>query len=100
MLQGILLRRTKTTKINGEPIVSLPERNLSLSVETMSPQEQAYYSDVQANVRKQVKVLANSGEQQYLGMLLLLLKLRQACCHPWLLDKSNAFVRSQGERMI
>ena len=45
-VQAVLLRRTKQTTINGEPIVKLPPRQMELSKQAFSPSEDAYYKKV------------------------------------------------------
>lgn len=46
-LQAVLLRRTKQSTINGEPIIKLPARNQQLIKVRFSPPEMAFYSQVQ-----------------------------------------------------
>ncbi len=45
-LQTVLLRRTKQSTINGEPIIKLPGREQRLVREKFSAQEAAFYQQV------------------------------------------------------
>ncbi|GMH38240.1 hypothetical protein BSKO_06124 [Bryopsis sp. KO-2023] len=91
LLNSILLRRTKHTCIEGEPIVNLPKRQQELIEEEMSGPERAYYEDVRQTVMKQMQHKLASGDASMFSMLLMLLKLRQAVCHSWLLEKNKHF---------
>ncbi|GLI60468.1 hypothetical protein VaNZ11_002626 [Volvox africanus] len=87
VLQTVLLRRTKQSKINGEPIIKLPAREQQLIKVKFSGPEAAFYRQVQAESLRALKEASQggvSGSRQYVNMLHSLLKLRQACNHPWL----------------
>ncbi|GLC43495.1 hypothetical protein PLESTM_001479400 [Pleodorina starrii] len=87
VLQAVLLRRTKQSTINGEPIIKLPGREQQLIQVKFSGPEAAFYRQVQADSLRAIKEAREggvSGSRQYVNMLHSLLKLRQACNHPWL----------------
>lgn len=86
VLKPILLRRTKQSTIEGEPIVQLPARNERLLRAVFSPAEDSYYKELWRQSMAEIKALAqeSGGSQRYVNMLVLLLRLRQACNHPWL----------------
>ncbi|XP_077219521.1 helicase-like transcription factor CHR28 isoform X2 [Tasmannia lanceolata] len=101
VLKTIMLRRTKGTLIDGEPIVNLPPKSVSLKKVVFSEQERAFYSKLEAESREQFKVYAAAGtvKENYVNILLMLLRLRQACDHPLLVKGyvSNSVWRSSVE---
>ncbi|KAK9916313.1 hypothetical protein WJX75_001149 [Coccomyxa subellipsoidea] len=82
-LQGVLLRRTKGSTLDGKPIVQLPARQVELVRLHFSVAERAAYDELQRSSMTQLKALRGA-KSSYMNMLLLLLRLRQACNHPWL----------------
>ncbi|KAJ3681241.1 hypothetical protein LUZ60_015730 [Juncus effusus] len=86
VLKTVLLRRTKDTLINGEPIINLPKKEICLSKVEFSPEERAFYVRLEERSRQQFKAYAAAGtvKQNYANILLMLLRLRQACDHPLL----------------
>ncbi|KAK9822145.1 hypothetical protein WJX74_010771 [Apatococcus lobatus] len=86
VLKGILLRRTKQTKIDGEPVVKLPPREVSLVKQHFNEQEQTLYNELAAQSKAKFKELDAEGSGgAYVQALYMMLRLRQACNHPWLL---------------
>ena len=55
-LQPVLLRRTKTSKIDGEPVVILPPRQQQLIRKSFSASEQKFYDQVQQESMQKLKV--------------------------------------------
>ncbi|TVU43058.1 hypothetical protein EJB05_09494 [Eragrostis curvula] len=90
VLKIVLLRRTKETLINGEPIINLPPKTINLEKVDFSEEERSFYLTLEERSRQQFKVYAAAGtlKQNYANILLMLLRLRQACDHP-LLVKGN-----------
>ena len=52
----MLLRRTKATRIDGQPVVDLPERRVVLQRIAFSPPERVYYDDLQKESASQLRV--------------------------------------------
>ncbi|KAJ0967820.1 hypothetical protein J5N97_024737 [Dioscorea zingiberensis] len=92
VLRTVMLRRTKGTLINGEPIVKLPPKMICLKKVDFSSEERAFYLRLEADSRKQFKAYAAAGtvKQNYANILLMLLRLRQACDHPILVKGFNS----------
>ncbi|TKW26616.1 hypothetical protein SEVIR_3G202000v4 [Setaria viridis] len=90
VLRVVLLRRTKETLINGEPIINLPPKTINLNKIDFSHEERSFYLTLEERSRQQFKAFAAAGtlKQNYANILLMLLRLRQACDHP-LLVKGN-----------
>ncbi|OVA10723.1 SNF2-related [Macleaya cordata] len=88
VLKTILLRRTKETLIDGKPILTLPPKSVCLVKVEFSTEERTFYAQLEANSRLQFKEYAAAGtvNQNYANILLLLLRLRQACDHPLLVE--------------
>ncbi|BDA41061.1 Helicase-like transcription factor CHR28 [Coccomyxa sp. Obi] len=82
-LQGVLLRRTKASRLEGRPLVELPERQVELVRLRFSASERSAYDELQRSSMAQIKAFKGA-RANYMNMLLLLLRLRQACNHPWL----------------
>ncbi|VVA14792.1 PREDICTED: helicase mRNAion factor [Prunus dulcis] len=86
VLRAIMLRRTKGTLIDGQPIIELPPKTIHLSKVEFSSEERAFYTKLEADSRTKFKAYAAAGtvNQNYANILLMLLRLRQACDHPLL----------------
>ncbi|KAL5715635.1 hypothetical protein ACHQM5_017427 [Ranunculus cassubicifolius] len=101
VLRTIMLRRTKGTFLDGEPIINLPPKSVELKRVEFSMEERDFYSKLEADSRAQFKVYAEAGtvKQNYVNILLMLLRLRQACDHPHLVKgyDSNSVWKSSME---
>ncbi|GMH05418.1 hypothetical protein Nepgr_007258 [Nepenthes gracilis] len=88
VLKTVMLRRTKGTLIDGEPIITLPPKYVNLKKVEFSKEEWDFYSKLEADSRAQFAVYeANDTVQEnYVNILLMLLRLRQACDHPLLVQ--------------
>ncbi|KAM0252634.1 hypothetical protein ACHAP5_000925 [Fusarium lateritium] len=93
LLKAIMLRRKKNSQLNGKPILRLPEKTEEIVYAEMSSEERDFYTQLE----KQSQVLVNkylregTVSKNYSNILVLLLRLRQACCHPHLnLDVDDA----------
>ncbi|KAL3615824.1 hypothetical protein CASFOL_040118 [Castilleja foliolosa] len=86
VLRNIMLRRTKGTFIDGEPIINLPPKKVELARVEFSVEERTFYDKLASDSLKQFKAYAAAGtvNQNYANILLMLLRLRQACDHPLL----------------
>ncbi|KAK8449718.1 hypothetical protein SEVIR_7G260400v4 [Setaria viridis] len=87
ILRIILLRRTKETLIDGEPILKLPPKTIQLSKIDFTQEERAFYLTLEEGSRQKFKAYDAAGtiNENYANILVLLLRLRQACDHPLLL---------------
>ncbi|KAJ7461525.1 SNF2 family DNA-dependent ATPase [Mycena latifolia] len=90
VLQQIMLRRTKTQQLNGKALVDLPPRTVTVVSCAFDASEQAFYTALESKMEDVIeKIMRQSGGggSAYIGVLLLLLRLRQACNHPCLVSK-------------
>ncbi|KAL6844538.1 hypothetical protein ACP4OV_026211 [Aristida adscensionis] len=86
-IEIVLLRRTKETLIDGEPIIKLPPKTIQLNKIDFTEEERAFYLTLEEGSRQKFKAYDAAGtiEQNYANILVLLLRLRQACVHRVLL---------------
>ncbi|XP_059623124.1 helicase-like transcription factor CHR28 [Cornus florida] len=99
VLKTIMLRRTKGTLLDGEPIVTLPPKSVELKKVDFTKEERDFYCRLEDDSRAQFAEYAAAGtvKQNYVNILLMLLRLRQACDHPLLVkgyDSSSAWKSS------
>ena len=87
LLKAILLRRTKKSQIDGKPILSLPERTTESQHAVFDEDELAFYKALESQTQLQFNKYLKAGTvgRNYSNVLVLLLRLRQACCHPHLI---------------
>lgn len=87
LLRGILLRRTKKSQIDGKPILNLPERTTEIQHAPFNDEQSDFYKALENRTRLQFNKYLKSGTvgRNYSNILVLLLRLRQACCHPHLI---------------
>lgn len=87
LLKAILLRRTKKSRIDGKPILELPPRSTNQEHAVFSEDEEAVYRALETQTQLQFNRYLKAGSvgRNYSNVLVLLLRLRQACCHPHLI---------------
>lgn len=87
LLKAILLRRMKTSLIDGKPLITLPPKTEEITHVVFSEDEKAFYSALEGKSRIQFNkyMRANTVGKNYSNILVLLLRLRQCCCHPHLI---------------
>ncbi|XP_019162574.1 PREDICTED: helicase-like transcription factor CHR28 isoform X2 [Ipomoea nil] len=92
VLKTVMLRRTKGSQIDGEPILTLPPKRIELKKVEFTQEERGFYCRLEAESRAQFAKYAAAGtvKQNYVNILLMLLRLRQACDHPQLVGGSNS----------
>ncbi|AEE28683.1 SNF2 domain-containing protein / helicase domain-containing protein / zinc finger protein-like protein [Arabidopsis thaliana] len=88
ILKKVMLRRTKDTLLDGKPVISLPPKSIELRRVDFTKEERDFYSKLECDSRDQFKEYAEAGtvKQNYVNILLMLLRLRQACGHPLLVS--------------
>ncbi|KAK5289418.1 hypothetical protein LTR16_003014, partial [Cryomyces antarcticus] len=88
LLKAILLRRNKKSKIDGVPILkSLPERMTAIDHAVFDEEETNFYKALETQTQLKFNKYLKAGTvgKNYSNLLVLLLRLRQACCHPHLI---------------
>ncbi|KFP05770.1 Helicase-like transcription factor, partial [Calypte anna] len=86
LIRSITLRRTKTSKVKGKPVLELPERKVLIQHVTLTEEERQLYQSVKTEGRAAISRCFNEGTvlTHYADILGILLRLRQLCCHPHL----------------
>lgn len=84
ILKVCLLRRKKDTKLDGQPLITLPEKHVVIQELEFSPEEREIYSFVQSRSQATFNKYLKRGEvlKNYAQVLVMLLRLRQIACHP------------------
>lgn len=88
LLKAVLLRRTKYSKIDGRPILQLPPRVSEKIHAVFNADERDLYTALETKSQIQFNKYLKAGTvgRNYSNILVLLLRLRQACCHPHLMS--------------
>ncbi|KAA0160119.1 hypothetical protein FNF28_05547 [Cafeteria roenbergensis] len=87
LLRPLLLRRTKGMRdVDGRPIVVLPPKSEELVWLALSESERAFYDAIYSRSKATFEGFEAAGTvlNQYAVILSLLVRLRQACDHPFL----------------
>lgn len=86
LLKAIMLRRKKNSLLDGKPIVQLPEKTEQVVIAKLSEDERDYYDQLERKAQVQFSKYLREGSigRNYSNILVLLLRLRQATCHPHL----------------
>ena len=99
-----MLRRTYASKdSHGQPIVSLPQRDVVVQRIAFTPAEQDFYAQLLQRTRAVFNefVLQGIVKSRYAMILSLLLSLRQACDHPFLLlGRAKGLLRRKNEEEL
>lgn len=87
LCKAIMLRRTKKSEYHGKPILVLPERTTEMQHATFNTDEDDLYKALENKTAVQFNKYLKAGTvgRSYTAILVLLLRLRQACCHPHLI---------------
>ncbi|KAF3021422.1 hypothetical protein E8E14_004936 [Neopestalotiopsis sp. 37M] len=87
-LQSILLQRTGKSRIDGHPVLRLPPLNLETSDMEFNDDQRREYMAVEQRMREKFQgyVDANTVLKNYCSVLVMILRLRQFCCHPHLIS--------------
>ncbi|KAJ4489981.1 SNF2 family DNA-dependent ATPase [Lentinula aciculospora] len=92
VLKQIMLRRRKDDTLNGKVLIELPKRTVNVVSCSFSPSEQQFYNNLEVKMSTAMEQLVEDAQKSgvkanYMSVLLLLLRLRQACNHPILVSK-------------
>lgn len=87
LLKAILLRRTKKSTVDGRPLLQLPERTTEMVHTAFDDEQRAFYKSIEDQTQLTYNRYLATGTvgRNYSQILVLLLRLRQTCCHPALL---------------
>ncbi|ORY41281.1 hypothetical protein BCR33DRAFT_754162 [Rhizoclosmatium globosum] len=98
LLKAICLRRTKASQLDGKPIITLKPKTSSLIEVDFTGPEREFYDSMQKKVLLKFNAYLKAGTvmQNYSNVLVLLLRLRQACCHPKLVSEKTLEAAAPG----
>lgn len=87
LFRSFTLRRTKTSTLDGQPILVLPERTVEVARAEFNEDQQAFYTALEQRQQLKLNKYLRKGRSNrtYAYILVLLLRLRQACDHPHLI---------------
>uniref|UniRef100_H2MA84 Helicase like transcription factor n=2 Tax=Oryzias latipes TaxID=8090 RepID=H2MA84_ORYLA len=90
LVKYITLRRTKNSEVNGQRLVRLPEKKVYVEQVELSQQEREEYELACNEGRSTIGRYVSEGTvlRNYADVLVILMRLRQHCCHPDLLAKA------------
>ncbi|EGO26624.1 hypothetical protein SERLADRAFT_447781 [Serpula lacrymans var. lacrymans S7.9] len=99
VLKAIMLRRRKDHVLNGKAILQLPARKVEIVACEFDKDEKAFYSALENKMSTELDKLvqADMATKSYTHVLLMLLRLRQACNHPSLVSKDYRVDREAAE---
>ncbi|KAL7627317.1 hypothetical protein AAE478_001509 [Parahypoxylon ruwenzoriense] len=87
LFRSITLRRTKASMLDGKPILRLPTLTREETMTKFNEEQQAFYEALEKKQQLKMNefIRAGTAMRKYTYILVLLLRLRQACCHPHLI---------------
>lgn len=91
VLATCMLRRTKDTKLDGQSLIVLPSKTVQDVMIDMPPKERAIYDMVEKRVQQKFNTFLRKGTvlKNIASVLVLLLRLRQACGHSDLVTEED-----------
>ncbi|KAJ7076087.1 SNF2 superfamily protein [Mycena belliarum] len=102
-LQAILglfmQRRLKTTMLNGKRLIELPEKVVELVSLQFSEEERDIYTRVETMQQAKFNRYLQAGTvlKNYASVLVMLLRLRQLCSHPALIQENGSYFLAPDE---
>ncbi|KAJ5893418.1 hypothetical protein N7495_005109 [Penicillium taxi] len=97
VLEPLVLRRTKTMKTpDGEPLVPLPPRTITIEEIELPEKEREIYDLIYTRARRTYddNVTAGTLLKSYTTIFAQILRLRQTCCHP-ILTRNKVIVSDE-----
>ncbi|KAF9891776.1 DNA helicase rad5 [Aspergillus nanangensis] len=97
VLEPLVLRRTKTMKTpEGEPLVPLPRRTVTIEEVELTGEEREIYDYIFTRAKRAFNDNVEAGTllKSYTTIFAQLLRLRQTCCHP-ILTRNKAIVAGE-----
>jgi hypothetical protein len=87
LFRSFTLRRSKTSKLDGQLILQLPEKTIELAQTEFDEDQKDFYDALEKKQRLKLNKYIRQGTvgKNYTYILVLLLRLRQACDHPHLI---------------
>jgi hypothetical protein len=98
LIKSFTLRREKTTIVDGKPIVNLPPKHVNIRAVEFSDAEHELYKAIETKSQITLNAYLKKGtvSNNYANILVMLLRLRQICCHPHLANDLGVQVSTEG----
>lgn len=98
LLKSTMLRRCKTTIVDGKQICEIPPKHTHHQAVTFSDPERELYKAIETHSQIQLNKYLRKGtvNNNYANVLVMLLRLRQVCCHPHLIKDLGVQVSTEG----
>lgn len=98
LIKSITLRREKTSIVDGRPVVDLPPKYVNICPVKFSSAEMDLYKAVETKSQIRFNHYLQKGQvsKNYANILVMLLRLRQICCHPHLVSDLGVQVSTDG----
>lgn len=92
LIRDVMLRRTKNSMLDGKPILELPPRIDLVAYADFDEEQNTFYCALERQQRLRFNKYLKAGTvmKNYIYVLVLLLRLRQACDHPHLIKDHAA----------
>ncbi|KAE8604306.1 hypothetical protein XENTR_v10014665 [Xenopus tropicalis] len=99
LIKNITLRRTKTSKIRGRPVLDLPERKVFIQHVELSEEERQIYESLKNEGKAVISRYVSEGTilSHYADVLAVLVRLRQLCCHPFLVSSALSSITTTAD---
>ncbi|KAI8971401.1 P-loop containing nucleoside triphosphate hydrolase protein [Pilobolus umbonatus] len=100
VLEPIVLRRTKSMRDKlGQLMVPLPAKIINIEYLLFTPEEQDIYDAIYNDSNTKFSYFCQAGTlgHNYASIFQLLIRLRQICCHPYLVLKGHKDDRVESE---
>ncbi|CAE6483099.1 unnamed protein product [Rhizoctonia solani] len=102
LLKKCLLRRTKDSKLEEKPLITLPPKTIDMELLEFSPDERQIYAAVEARQQQKLNKFIRAGTvmKNYHVILVMLLRLRQVCNHPQLIAYAAGEFVTDGAHVV
>ncbi|KAK7677163.1 hypothetical protein QCA50_019872 [Cerrena zonata] len=87
VLKPLMIRRTKNSELEGRPILELPSKDIEIVTIDFSQDEREIYDGFETRAQNRINkfIKENTVHKNSEFILVLILRLRQVCCHPYLI---------------
>ncbi|KAJ5997420.1 hypothetical protein N7522_009080 [Penicillium canescens] len=102
VLEPLVLRRTKSMKTpEGEPLVPLPRKTITIEEVELPTQEREIYDCIFTRAKRTYNDNVEAGTllKSYSTIFAQILRLRQTCCHP-VLTRNKSIVADEEDRAV
>lgn len=97
-----LLRRRKDDMLDGRPLLQLKPKHIEMVLVDLSPEERKIYDAVEKRQQQTITRFLRAGTliKNYQFVLVMILRLRQVCCHPQLIAYAAEDLAAQNAEAV